>query len=172
MDKNGFLPPHPCKSCGKMLRGQDSGFPAELYLGTYTGKCYSCTNAGITPVKTLACGITVYSHPPHCPSYRRDRETYYQQPNPCTCNYGAVYKSQGCNSWLEQCTECETYYRNVPSVKLYFSQEYRLSDMRSKIWALPKKKLTDEQRWVKCTRIFQIAENRKDFLRSINEWVY
>lgn len=44
MDEHGFLPAHPCRNCGRQLRGADSSYPAELYAGTYTGICYECHN--------------------------------------------------------------------------------------------------------------------------------
>lgn len=77
MDRDGMFPADwTCTRCGKVLNA-DGGHPAELYAGTYNGMCYRCTSGAkyITGTRLID-GGTVWSHPPHLPSWRRDRETY------------------------------------------------------------------------------------------------
>ncbi len=80
MDRDGFLAPPgvlKCEKCGKGLNA-DKNHPAESYAGTATGLCYACEGAGAFPTgKVLLSGAIEYSHPPHSPSWRRDRETFY-----------------------------------------------------------------------------------------------
>lgn len=77
----GMLPDGiPCKACGKPLNA-DGGHPAELYAGTYNGLCYACTKAGPYAVDVFPDGTVQLSYPPHCPSWRRDREKFYAHPD-------------------------------------------------------------------------------------------
>ena len=96
MTWDGFLPEHCCKWCGSKLRGHDSGYPAELYAGTYTGLCYSCTSSKPFMEKEWADGCQLWNFPPHQPSWRRDRETYFYHAS-CKqgCDHGRVYASRG-----------------------------------------------------------------------------
>jgi hypothetical protein len=59
--------------------------PAELYLGTYTGLCYECERAGVIVVETFPDGAKTLCYPPHCPSWRRDREHYVAYPDCPDC---------------------------------------------------------------------------------------
>lgn len=123
MNASGFLPPHPCKACGATLRGDGTGYPAELYAGTYTGLCYPCTLNKTYVVRTLADGAAVVSHPPHCPSWRRDREEYrgYQGCSVCR-GLGRVMisraGSQG-GSYATQCKPCGDTFYSHPTRKAY-----------------------------------------------------
>lgn len=64
-----------CVGCGKQLNA-DGNHPAETYAGTYNGLCYPCTSKGpfIVGQRVIDSGV-VWSYPPHCPSWRRDRES-------------------------------------------------------------------------------------------------
>lgn len=77
MDKDGMFPQDwQCQRCGKTLNA-DGNHPAELYAGTFNGLCYPCTGGPRYVTGTrLVDGGTVWSYPPHCPSWRRDRETH------------------------------------------------------------------------------------------------
>ena len=81
---SGFYPVHFCKQCSAVLGGTNHGTaddpsydrPAELYMGTYTGLCYSCQNAEVTIIEVYPDSAKLKEYPPHCPSWRRDRERY------------------------------------------------------------------------------------------------
>lgn len=112
MDSRGFFPAQPCKKCGAALQGADSGRPAELYAGTYTGLCYPCMNGSAFLLETdVVTGVQTWSHPPHCPAWRRDRETFLWFPD-CSntkCEHGHVYvsRSDGAGgSYYVQCEPC------------------------------------------------------------------
>jgi hypothetical protein len=83
-DRDGMYPDHNCKSCGKLLNA-DGGHPAELYAGTYTGLCYKCEKSSAYPVYIHFDGAVTYSHPPHCPSWRRSRENFIGFPDCPEC---------------------------------------------------------------------------------------
>ena len=110
MDNRGFLPRGiKCKSCGKVLN-TDGGNPAESYLGTFTGICQKCESAPPFRVETLVSGAVLWSCPPHCPSWRRDRETYLQFPD-CTCSNGREREGYGYGQHFKQCPRCsERHY--------------------------------------------------------------
>lgn len=111
---DGFYPPTPCKRCGKALHGQGTGYPAELYAGTYTGLCYPCTDEPpyFTGEVELS-GAKSYSHPPSCPSHRRDRETklFFEG---CDCTFGSRGSSW---SYRAQCKKCSEQHYNHPAVR-------------------------------------------------------
>ena len=122
MDERGFLPPHGCKACGQPLCGPDTGRPAELYAGTYTGLCYPCTNSGPVVLRVLGDGCQVWSHPPHCPSWRRARETFWHYPDCATCRQGMiwVYRPDGQGgSYGRQCEPCMSRYGAHPLRQWY-----------------------------------------------------
>lgn len=85
MDRNGFLPAQGCRRCQKALQGLASGHPAELYAGTYTGLCDACTRAPARISRRYADGAIVWDLPPHCPAWRRDRESYTTYPDCTAC---------------------------------------------------------------------------------------
>jgi hypothetical protein len=121
MSWNGFLPKGvKCKQCGAVLEGEGEGRPAESYLGTYNGLCYPCT--GKSPYFTgevLLSGAHVYSHPPSCPSHRRDRETYYFFEDCKDCQFGCVRKySSGPfgGSYNAQCEKCSKRHYGHPTI--------------------------------------------------------
>lgn len=99
-NKRGFYPDHDCKVCGNPLGGKKHGpdtydRPAELYAGTYTGICYTCQNRGPYVEYVLFDGLQRVSYPPHCPSWRRDRESYDAYPDCPDCGgRGRFYVSR------------------------------------------------------------------------------
>ncbi len=107
-DDQGMYPQHPCKGCGKPLN-TDGGHPAELYAGTYTGLCYACERKGPFVVATFEDSCRLVSHPPHCPSWRRDREEYCWYENCDQCQQGRVTVSRSNSaggSYTQSCPAC------------------------------------------------------------------
>jgi hypothetical protein len=119
MSWDGFLPPSPCRKCGKMLQGKGSGYPAETYAGCATGLCYTCTGAGAYEENySLVSGAIVWNFPPSCPSHRRSRETYFSFGDCKKCFKGTVNKSNGIwGSYPAQCPTCSGRHRSHPIVK-------------------------------------------------------
>lgn len=113
MNKEGFLPPHSCKNCGKPL----GTVPAELYQGTYTGLCYKCQDAPAIVLKTCPDGALHVSHPPHCPSWRRDRELFYAYADCTDCKgLGRLMVSRSCalgGPYPKNCPKCYDRYRRL-----------------------------------------------------------
>jgi hypothetical protein len=112
MDDRGMLPgDFCCTRCGKPLNA-DGNHPAELYLGTFNGLCYGCTAAGPYVVKvSLLDGARVLSYPPHCPSWRRDREEFTAYPDCGTCKGSGVQRScVGQTGYREYCKPCIRRY--------------------------------------------------------------
>lgn len=105
MDERGFLPPHPCRACNEPLSGHMGDRPAETYAGTATGLCYSCERAPAVLLRTEADGAEVWEWPPHCPSWRRDRETSYYYAD-CDCRRG----TRGSGYSRTTCRECSGRY--------------------------------------------------------------
>jgi len=114
MDRDGMLGAPgeiKCRGCGKGLDA-DGGHPAERYAGTFTGLCYGCEGGpAFDTGKREASGAEVWSHPPHAPSWRRDRQTYvwfHDCSNP-RCQHGRTWISrsdpQG-GSYTVNCPAC------------------------------------------------------------------
>ncbi|MDE1821165.1 MAG: hypothetical protein KGJ23_07980 [Euryarchaeota archaeon] len=121
MDRDGFLPPMSCRNCGKPLEGDGSGHPAELYAGTWNGLCYPCTGAPAfkSTVEDLS-GVEVWSHPPHCPAWRRDRETFLYVPGCGKCDHGRIMVSRSMmlgGSYPVQCGDCSRAHHGHPKVR-------------------------------------------------------
>lgn len=112
----------PCKACGKPLNAAGM-YPAETYMGTFNGLCYPCTGAGPFLLETEHDGAEWWSHPPHCPSWRRDRERFLTYadcdavrpvgrevvPASCYRTKGAVHVSRSDahgGSYNESCGAC------------------------------------------------------------------
>lgn len=123
---DGFYPPHNCKDCGKKLNA-DGGHPAELYAGTYTGLCYGCENKPQRIEKTYSDGSVLFSYPPHCPSWRRDRKTFYAYTDCTNCNgTGRLYVSRSFalgGSYYNYCKTCLTRFCQTPKVEMRKGKE-------------------------------------------------
>jgi len=104
---DGMYPQHPCKGCGKPLNA-DGGHPAELYAGTYTALCYGCERKAPFVVREFLDGGATVSHPPSCPSWRRDREEFYWYPDCTVCRMGAVWVSRSLSEGGGYNTHCDT----------------------------------------------------------------
>lgn len=109
MNKNGFFEGLKCKKCNEPLQGERSGHPAESYAGTYTGLCYECQNSSSYVIETYANGAKLWSHPPHCPSWRRDREEFVAFNDCQECHHGRIMISRSYGqggSYPEYCRSC------------------------------------------------------------------
>ncbi len=97
-----------CRQCAKPLNA-DGNHPAEAYAGTYTGLCYACERGGAYDTgERAASGAERWSHPPHCPSWRRDREAYWYFPD-CACTKGRQWISRSDafgGSYTVNCPAC------------------------------------------------------------------
>lgn len=122
MSWNGMLPKGvTCKRCGSVLQGEGEDRPAELYLGMYNGLCYPCTNAAPFELNySYVSGARVFSHPPHCPSWRRDREQFYGFDGCQVCGgQGRVWVSRSDafgGSYTVQCQACHDRHNSHPLV--------------------------------------------------------
>ena len=123
MTWDGFFPEDlTCNKCGVILNKTDR--PAELYAGTYTGLCYSCQNVGVyvLSVSNLD-GARKLSYPPHCPSWRRDREQYIAYIDCDKCG-GAGMKMiyTHLDRYPEYCKDCNNRYYNESIRKRYYQR--------------------------------------------------
>lgn len=126
-DSQGYYPPHNCQSCNTPLMGENSGRPAELYAGTYTGLCYKCQSkpSAVIYVHPLD-ECQKISYPPHNPAWRRDRETFLAYADCSECKgAGMILQPYNPDTWscsYEQCDSClERYYAN-PIRKAYHDE--------------------------------------------------
>ena len=120
MDEQGMLTKVPvCRGCGKTLNA-DGGHSAELYAGTYTGLCYDCERRGPVVIDTLVSEARVWSCPPHCPSWRRDREQFFQFEG-CSCDHGRTWETSRSfgvsNRYPVQCRICSSRHYQHPVVR-------------------------------------------------------
>jgi len=174
MSWNGFYPEHPCKKCGQMLKGQDSGYPAETYAGTYNGLCYKCTGSMPYLQKKWADGCQLWNFPPHLSSWRRDRETYFYHPL-CTneeCEHGRVYVSR-CFSFGG------SYYINCDyCVAKYFKNKYRqytydhgvaVYKIAQKVFDRLVKKIEKSKKYDETTKEQMIAEIKETLQNRVKK---
>jgi hypothetical protein len=134
MDAQGMLSQElVCKRCGKKLNA-DGNHPAERYAGTCTFECDVCANAGPYVLERVVSGAARWSCPPHCPSWRRDREQFYQFEG-CSCDHGRTWESSfvGWGSHTHrypvQCRKCLSQHMRHPEV----IEAQRKDDLRWKI---------------------------------------
>lgn len=113
-----------CIRCGVTLNA-DGGHPAEIYAGTYNGLCYPCTSAGpfVVSVAVLD-GAQEVSWPPHCPSWRRDRETFYGYTDCDHCKGAGAVRGYGYHTpvW-NRCDACSHRYHDHPDRKRVWDRD-------------------------------------------------
>jgi len=115
--KTGMYPENwVCLRCGKQLNA-DGGHPAETYAGTFNGLCYACTAEGgyVEKIHELD-GCRYWSYPPHCPSWRRDREHFYAYEDCAVCG-GKGYTKETYVSGgriKEHCADCSRRFHDHP----------------------------------------------------------
>ncbi len=166
-DKDGMYPQHNCKGCNKPLNA-DSGHPAELYAGTYTGLCYTCERAPRYIIKTFCDGAIRYSYAPQCPSWRRDRKEFIAYTDCTDCRGNGRISHYSYSSWSDyfaQCQACSDRFYNYPprKARLDYIQERRkmIRAATESIWARELAKLyTKEQ-------LKQMIKDKFDF-RSLS----
>lgn len=132
---DGFYAGLSCRNCGNALEGQDSGRPAESYTGTYNGLCYLCTNGKAYPLNDyqFLSGARYWSHPPHCPSWRRDRETFLAFDDCDQCHRGRIMVSRSFGQggpYPKQCEQCQTRNDNDPRMAAAQPYHDRLGELR------------------------------------------
>jgi len=114
LDEHGHVKDSPaCLVCERPLNA-DGNHPAETYGGTYNGLCHGCTGKpAILMAIAVLDGCWITSHPPRCPSWRRDRERHYGYPDCPRCKgWGRTY--------TDRCPGCSDRY---------FSHPLRVADM-------------------------------------------
>jgi hypothetical protein len=185
MDRNGMLPAHNCKQCDKPLNA-DGYHPAELYAGTYTGLCYQCERTGkrlikIDPVD----GAETWEFPPHCPSWRRDRERFIGFTGCQACNgKGRLWvsraNSQG-GSYSAQCKECSERYWTHPlrlwesarwgTIRKAAEADYHRDLKRLKLWGKAKKGTipADELQGIQAPFLARMDKVRERFAHLANK---
>lgn len=106
-----------CLKCGKLLNA-DGNHPAEVHAGSSNGLCYGCTAAGpyLEKVAVLD-GARRMNYPPHCPSWRRDREHFTGYPDCEICKGSGVKgwaPAVGNSSYRHYCEACAQRYDSLP----------------------------------------------------------
>lgn len=118
---SGFLQNAKCKVCGVELQGEGSGRPAESYLGTYNGLCYTCTSGAVYIQCEWIDGARTINYPPHCPAWRRDRETFIGYADCPDCKGGGrkwVTRSDASGgSYTVNCKPCLKRFYDNPTRK-------------------------------------------------------
>ena len=141
-----------------MLRGQGSGYPAELYAGTYTGRCYPCTNKRRYEENySKVSGARVWSYPPNCPSHRRERETFFGFDD-CTVCHGEgrthVSRADGMGgSYYVSCQACMDRHHAHPVVASILHRSalnlFRSLVLRKRTEKAHDKRFPEDVRWDK-----------------------
>ena len=111
-----------CTGCGRQLN-EGGRRPAELYAGTFTGLCTGCMGKGpwVTEISVLD-GARRVSWPPHCPSWRRDREVHIAYEDCGTCA-GLGLETPAYRSWSGGGQYCR------PCISRYSSHALRVWDL-------------------------------------------
>jgi len=179
MDSHGMLPAHQCRQCGRQLNA-DGGHPAELYAGTYTGLCYQCERSGERLVHVARLdGAEVWEFPPHCPSWRRDRERFIGFRGCQVCaGKGRLWvgraDAQG-GSYTEQCKECSARYWDHPlrqweirrwgSIRKAAESLYHKELRKRKLWGKAKAGTipADELREIQAPFVARMEQVRERF---------
>lgn len=137
---NGFPPEGLtlyCRRCGTALSGDGGNRPAETYAGTYTGLCYACQRVGAFPLRTEALdGAVWWEWPPHCPSWRRDRQTFVGYPDCTECGGRGrelVSRAVG-GSYPRNCRGCMDRLSNHPARKKARARRARLYEAANRVF--------------------------------------
>lgn len=110
----------PCAHCGAELN-PNGDRPAETHMGAATGECYRCQARRPFRVGVHASGAEIWSHPAHCPAYRRSRELYtWWHAAGCGqdgCEHGRVIRWGGFagSSHAVQCPACWAQHERHPA---------------------------------------------------------
>jgi hypothetical protein len=173
-DWDGFLPGATCRRCGVRLQGQGEGRPAESYAGTYNGLCYPCTGRPADVIGHYSDGAVLVEHPPSCPSWRRNRETFYAFPGCEACKgLGAKWNYGNGGGYLSQCKVCQQ--RRYGAWNAYTSRRQSLIDgmaaiekeCRSKALKSKFKSLGDD--WTEMWATDSLAVEYRAFMKELWE---
>ena len=123
MSWDGFLPEGTkCEQCGNILKKD-----AELYAGTFTGLCRSCENISSKVEVTYFDGAVRISYPPHCPSWRRNRDSFMAYADCKECRgSGKKTITRGMasgGSYPINCPSCSDKFYNHP-LRVWKSKRY------------------------------------------------
>lgn len=116
MDRDGFLAAPgtvPCRTCGAVLN-PNGHRPAETYAGTATGECYRCQARAAFLIGNHVSGAEIWSHPAHCPAWRRDRELFTFWPGCAECDHGKKWNHRP-TSYTVQCLRCWAEHEKHPA---------------------------------------------------------
>lgn len=136
LDRHGMLPAELfCLRCGKTLNA-DGNHPAELYGGTFNGLCYGCTKVGPYVAKVAVLdGCRVVSWPPHCPSWRRDREEHYAYEGCETCGgLGIEGRTRWDGHGGQYCRPCLVRYSEHPLQVWYWKRWHAIRDLAQAVF--------------------------------------
>lgn len=116
-----------CLRCDKVLNA-DGNHPAEVHAGTANGLCYACTSAGpyVEKIFTLDGALKV-SWPPHCPSWRRTRETHYGYRDCPECHGRGATGHHGWGSAAKTCQPCYDRFFGNPLRKIPYDYNLKLA---------------------------------------------
>jgi hypothetical protein len=157
----GMLPQHDCKGCGKPLNA-NGVHPAELYAGTYTGLCYACQSAGPVEMETHEItGAIRVSHPPTCPSWRRDRveQWWFRDCDNPKCRKGQVIMSRPDShggSYGSYCPKCFARHYDHPVLADLAKRQREYS----KAATAEQRRLSDK--WAKACKAAGAPDDIKD----------
>ena len=119
-----------CSKCNAVLN-PNGHRPAETYMGCYTSLCYTCQNGG--PYKLsdepLESGAFDWSHPPCCPSHRRDRRNFIGFEDCKVCKgKGKLWESSRYGSYTVQCETCSKRHYGHPVIKAQMEHDEKLHE--------------------------------------------
>jgi hypothetical protein len=133
MDSTGhFTVPLNCQNCGCRLGERN---PAEVHAGCYNGLCYRCTSSGpyIEAIAVLD-GARRVSWPPHCPSWRRDRETHIAYADCTNCGGWGATGYHSMDHAARYCEPCLDRYSNHPLRVMNDSYRRRLREVGQEVF--------------------------------------
>jgi len=146
--RTGMFPANSrCTDCNIVLNA-DGNHRAELYAGTFTGLCYACERKQpyVCAEYPLDGAIRV-SHPPSCPSHRRDRQTFtaYRDCDAC--------KGLGCTArwapyggqYYEYCRPCLDRFSSHPLRKKTDRRREQIYDAEMRVWQRNLERIAREQ---------------------------
>lgn len=127
-----------CKRCNRHLN-PNGDRPAEVYAGTFTGLCYACQDRGAEIIATDPLdGAICIEYPPHCPSYRRDRESYWGYADCQRCNGKCsivVPRDFGNGGpYRQSCSVCWEKYHNNPVRKWTRDKRQKISRIANEMF--------------------------------------
>jgi hypothetical protein len=126
-----------CLRCNKLLNA-DGNHPAEVHAGACNGLCYACTAAGpyVEKIAVLD-GARSVNYPPHCPSWRRDREHFTGYLDCPGCKGSGVQgwgTSVGGGRYRHYCEACHGRYYGHPLRAKYSAYTRTLMERAQEVY--------------------------------------